>query len=315
MLGVTNKIITVGVFSMFFGLAAPELVFAQNTQNSNKSRVVAGNGKSAMGCVKLITLSKGDSALAGGGRVLSNQCGETVEVIWCYVDGECNLERGAQWTIAAGKSWPVSAVRPVRFAACYGANTVSFEKGSEGSRYICNAPFGRPGEKTPKPPSGYRPSVSGEAGANGASPTNGTVGSSPKGNGSYTPRTANPNSGGSAKANLGTAQPARLVPGSLSIGENDYPLTALRAAQQGTVGFRVSIGPDGMPSQCTITASSGYAELDQAACSLVLRRSRFRPAQDGSGQPISSTYSNRIRWQIPEPLPPTTQPSAAGHGD
>ena len=305
---ITNSTLPLGVLALVFGLATHGIAFAQTTQNNDRSRVIAGNGKSAMDCVKLITVSKGDSQLSGGGRVLSNQCGETVEVTWCYVDGECDRESGAQWTVAAGKSWPVSAVRPVRFAACLGANTVGFEKGSAGTRYICTAPLERAGEKVPQAPSTYRPAVSGEAGANGADPTNGTAGSSPKTSVGYVPpRSPISNGAGSATPSGGSIQPARLVPGSLSIGPNDYPLAALRAEQQGTVSFRLSVGPDGMPSRCAITASSGSADLDLATCNLVLSRARFRPARDGSGQPIASAYSNRVAWRIPEPPPPVPQ--------
>ena len=68
---------------------------------------------------------------------------------------------------------------------------------------------------------------------------------------------------------------------------NDYPSRALREEREGTTGFRVSVGPDGRVTDCTVTSSSGHADLDQATCDNVRRRARFTPATDGEGQPTT----------------------------
>lgn len=47
-------------------------------------------------------------------------------------------------------------------------------------------------------------------------------------------------------------------------------------------------------------SSSGSSDLDLATCSNVGRRARFDPALDSRGEPTSGTYSNRVRWQIPQ---------------
>jgi len=60
------------------------------------------------------------------------------------------------------------------------------------------------------------------------------------------------------------------------------------------------VGPDGRVTNCDITGSSGSPDLDQAACSNLVRRGRFNPATDGEGNPASGTYSNAVRWQIPK---------------
>ena len=80
---------------------------------------------------------------------------------------------------------------------------------------------------------------------------------------------------------------------------NDYPTRALREERAGTTSFRVSVGPDGRVSSCSVTGSSGSPDLDEATCSNVTRRARFAPATDGEGNPTSGSYSNRIRWVIP----------------
>lgn len=80
---------------------------------------------------------------------------------------------------------------------------------------------------------------------------------------------------------------------------DDYPQRALREEKTGTTGFRVTVGTDGRVVDCTVTSSSGTPELDDATCKNVSRRARFKPAMQ-NGQPVQSSYSNRIRWVIPE---------------
>jgi hypothetical protein len=107
----------------------------------DRSRIIAGNGRSAMDCVRIEQLASRDSSTSGGGSVLANRCGGPVEITWCYPEdrGGCDWS-GNTWTLRVGGSWPVSAEKEIRWAACHGANTVRFEKGSMGTRYYCNAP-------------------------------------------------------------------------------------------------------------------------------------------------------------------------------
>ncbi|MCB2048351.1 MAG: energy transducer TonB [Novosphingobium sp.] len=80
---------------------------------------------------------------------------------------------------------------------------------------------------------------------------------------------------------------------------NDYPSRALREERTGTTGFRVTVDASGRVIDCQVTSSSGHADLDQATCQNVSRRARFKPALE-DGQPVQGTYSNRVRWVIPE---------------
>jgi protein TonB len=80
---------------------------------------------------------------------------------------------------------------------------------------------------------------------------------------------------------------------------DDYPQSAIRNEEQGTTAVRLTIGPDGRVSDCSITQSSGSSALDNATCSILRRRARFTPAKDQAGNPISDTYSQRIRWELP----------------
>lgn len=80
---------------------------------------------------------------------------------------------------------------------------------------------------------------------------------------------------------------------------NDYPSRALREEREGTTGFRLSIGPDGRVTDCTITSSSGHPDLDQTTCDKMRQRGRFNPATE-NGQPTTGSYSSRVRWVIPK---------------
>jgi protein TonB len=82
--------------------------------------------------------------------------------------------------------------------------------------------------------------------------------------------------------------------------QNDYPRRALREERQGTTRFRVTVNTEGRVSDCQVTGSSGHPDLDEATCQNITRRARFRPATDGNGDPTTGSYSNSIRWVIPE---------------
>lgn len=84
---------------------------------------------------------------------------------------------------------------------------------------------------------------------------------------------------------------------------NDYPATALREERSGVVGFRLLVAPTGKIETCTVTSSSGSADLDDLTCSLVSLRAQFAPAKDWKGKLILGAYSARVRWVIPDILP------------
>jgi TonB family protein len=81
---------------------------------------------------------------------------------------------------------------------------------------------------------------------------------------------------------------------------DDYPASAMRQEHEGTSGFRLTYDATGRTTGCEITSSSGFAELDAATCRLLVERARFVPGRDAKGAQVGGTYSNRIRWQIPE---------------
>ena len=89
----------------------------------------------------------------------------------------------------------------------------------------------------------------------------------------------------------------RLRSGSIS--NDDYPASAIRSQAQGTTRITLQIGTDGRVTSCSVAGSSGNSSLDSTACSLAQRRYRFAPATR-NGQPVASSYSQSIRWQLPD---------------
>ncbi len=83
------------------------------------------------------------------------------------------------------------------------------------------------------------------------------------------------------------------------VGTDDYPSRDLLEGHDGTIVFRLAIGPGGRVTGCDIVHSSGHPGLDQATCRLVSRGARFTPAMDGNGKTVAGTYSNSVKWRIP----------------
>ena len=104
------------------------------------------------------------------------------------------------------------------------------------------------------------------------------------------------------------ARPARLRYGSIVF--EDYPAAAIRAREQGTVAIRYVVGPEGRVTSCEIAESSGSAVLDATTCALAQRRFRFYPAQDEAGTPTSETRTQRVRYSLPEDVPPAPASAA-----
>jgi protein TonB len=80
----------------------------------------------------------------------------------------------------------------------------------------------------------------------------------------------------------------------------DYRSRWIREEMSGTARFTLSIDASGRVGECTITRSSGHAELDAATCRLIERRARFEPARDPEGNAVAGSYSNAINWKIPD---------------
>ena len=81
--------------------------------------------------------------------------------------------------------------------------------------------------------------------------------------------------------------------------QDSYPSAARRAEAEGRVSVQVTVGTDGRVSDCTVTASSGNADLDATTCRLARRNGRFEPARDAQGNPVASLFPLRgVHWRL-----------------
>jgi protein TonB len=80
--------------------------------------------------------------------------------------------------------------------------------------------------------------------------------------------------------------------------QDNYPSRALRDETEGRVGVRVTIGPNGRVTACSVSASSGSPILDEAACDGMTRYARYNPALDAAGNPTTGAASTTIVYQL-----------------
>ncbi|MEI9926514.1 MAG: energy transducer TonB [Sphingomonas sp.] len=82
------------------------------------------------------------------------------------------------------------------------------------------------------------------------------------------------------------------------IRDSDYPRAALRQGAHGTVGLRFTVGVKGRVTDCTVTRSSGNADLDQTTCRLIVRRFRYEPSRDARGHAYADVVTGEHEWDL-----------------
>lgn len=92
--------------------------------------------------------------------------------------------------------------------------------------------------------------------------------------------------------------PPRLRSGSIS--NSDYPSAAIRAGEQGRVRIILNVAPYGGVTNCRVEQSSGSAALDFTTCQLATQRFKFDPGRNAQGRSVASTYSQSVRWVLPD---------------
>ncbi len=98
------------------------------------------------------------------------------------------------------------------------------------------------------------------------------------------------------------ATPVALAPGDVPVpipGQTpapEYPSSAMRNGDQGTVMVRVEVGVDGLPTSVEVAQRSGSRDLDRAALAAV-RQWRFQPAQR-DGQPVPGAVTVPIDFKM-----------------
>lgn len=84
------------------------------------------------------------------------------------------------------------------------------------------------------------------------------------------------------------------------ISTSDYRTNWIRRGYEGIARFTLEISASGKVTDCTVTGSTGHAQLDRATCQLIQSRAVFNPAKDASGANVAGSYSSVVNWRIPE---------------
>ena len=90
--------------------------------------------------------------------------------------------------------------------------------------------------------------------------------------------------------------PPRQIRGRLRY--SDLPPGLREQGVGGSVGVRYSVEVDGRVGTCTVTASSGTAELDQLTCRLIRERFRFKPLRLADGSVAGSNIVESHSWYV-----------------
>jgi len=100
--------------------------------------------------------------------------------------------------------------------------------------------------------------------------------------------------GGDGDGDGGT--PLEFIKGEIK--PSDYPHDALKAGASGTVYLRFIVGVEGRVTSCTVTKTSGNAELDSTTCRLIMERFRYRPTRDRHGRPVPDEVIGFHKWDL-----------------
>ena len=80
----------------------------------------------------------------------------------------------------------------------------------------------------------------------------------------------------------------------------DLPQGVLDEGETARVEVRYAVETDGSVTGCRAIRSSGYPPIDTAACRLIERRFRYRPALNRAGRPVRSVVEENHTWVLDE---------------
>jgi periplasmic protein TonB len=77
---------------------------------------------------------------------------------------------------------------------------------------------------------------------------------------------------------------------------SDYPRDLRERGIGGRVEMVFTVAPTGRVTRCTVTRSSGVADLDALTCRLIEQRFVYRPSTDRFGRPIADEVEGEQDW-------------------
>lgn len=93
----------------------------------------------------------------------------------------------------------------------------------------------------------------------------------------------------------GMVQKAVKIAGEIN-SARDYPIATRDLRIDDYVIIAITVGIDGRPSACRVHRPSKDAQANEITCRLAMQRFRFKPATDGSGNPVVSVYGWKQQW-------------------
>jgi len=80
-----------------------------------------------------------------------------------------------------------------------------------------------------------------------------------------------------------------------AVSPGDYPEQSLRLRESGSVTVTYVVSESGSVSECTVVQSSGNGRLDGAACAMVKKRWKYKPATE-NGKPVTIQYISTVSF-------------------
>jgi TonB family protein len=82
------------------------------------------------------------------------------------------------------------------------------------------------------------------------------------------------------------------------ITSNDYPRSAVKQHHEGRIAVELTVDVSGALSNCTVKAGTGWPELDETTCQLLMQRAKFAPARDMQGALLGAVIEWRFVWTL-----------------
>jgi TonB family protein len=99
-----------------------------------------------------------------------------------------------------------------------------------------------------------------------------------------------------------------------AVTQGDYPSESVRLQEQGTVKVKYLVLINGSVGECQVEISSGYPDLDDAACAVV-KHWQFKPATTTDGSPVEWWLDAGIAFRLAGAPAPPTAPQAPAVAD
>ena len=91
-------------------------------------------------------------------------------------------------------------------------------------------------------------------------------------------------------------------------GDNPCSVIGLGLVKQGKVAIKYTISTDGSVTECAVVTGSGKPRLDDAACTMVKKRWKFKPATQ-DGKPVAKALTAEVAFKLADET--TREPNPA----